>query len=81
MPTASWGWTPRSRSSYSTGWPKTACQPPRVYYHQWQPGEAVIWDNRRLMHRALPYDMSQPRRMWHTRIAGERVSELATNYA
>jgi alpha-ketoglutarate-dependent taurine dioxygenase len=58
-----------------------ACQPPRVYYHQWQPGEAVIWDNRRLMHRAMPYDMGQPRRMWHTRIAGERVSELATNYA
>ena len=43
-------------------------------------GDAVIWDNRRLMHRATPFDMTQPRRMWHTRIAGERPSELATNY-
>lgn len=57
-----------------------ACQPPRVYFHQWRPGDTVVWDNRRLMHRAVPYDMSQPRRMWHTRIAGERESELATNY-
>jgi alpha-ketoglutarate-dependent taurine dioxygenase len=58
-----------------------ACRSPRVYYHQWQPGDAVVWDNRRLMHRALPYDMTQSRRMWHTRIAGERNSELAVNYS
>jgi alpha-ketoglutarate-dependent taurine dioxygenase len=59
----------------------SACRPPRVYYHHWQPGEVVVWDNRCLMHRAMPYDMTQPRRMWHTRIAGERDSELAVNYA
>jgi alpha-ketoglutarate-dependent taurine dioxygenase len=58
-----------------------ACQPPRVHFHQWQPGDGVVWDNRRLMHRAMPYDMTQPRRMWHTRIAGQRDSEVATNYA
>lgn len=58
-----------------------ACRPPRVYYHQWQPGDLVVWDNRRLMHRAMPYDMTRARRMWHTRIAGERDSELAINYA
>lgn len=57
-----------------------ACQPPRVYHHEWAVGEAVIWDNRRLMHRATPFDMTQARRMWHTRIAGTRRSELATNY-
>jgi alpha-ketoglutarate-dependent taurine dioxygenase len=56
-----------------------ACQPPRVYHHHWEVGDAVIWDNRRLMHRATPFDMSQPRRMWHTRIAGERETELAIN--
>jgi hypothetical protein len=32
------------------------------------------------MHRATPFDMRQPRRMWHTRISGERPSELALNY-
>jgi alpha-ketoglutarate-dependent taurine dioxygenase len=58
-----------------------ACRPPRIHHHQWSVGDAVIWDNRRLMHRATPFDMTQPRRMWHTRIAGERSSELALNYA
>jgi len=58
-----------------------ACRPPRVYFHEWQPGDSVVWDNRRLMHRAMPYDMAQPRRMWHTRIAGERDTELAANYS
>ena len=58
-----------------------ACQIPRIYHHQWEVGDAVVWDNRRLMHRGTPFDMTQPRRMWHTRIAGEAASELATNLA
>lgn len=58
-----------------------ACRPPRIHHHQWKAGEAVVWDNRRLMHRGTPFDMREPRRMWHTRIAGERESELAVNHA
>ncbi|HUA36226.1 MAG TPA: TauD/TfdA family dioxygenase [Candidatus Binataceae bacterium] len=54
-----------------------ACQPPRIYQHTWKPGEAVIWDNRCLLHRALPWDMRQPRIMWHSRIAGNPESESA----
>ena len=54
-----------------------ACLPPRVYQHTWKPGEAVIWDNRCLLHRALPWDMHQPRIMWHSRIAGNPESESA----
>lgn len=58
-----------------------ACQPPRVYHQKWTVGDAVVWDNRRLMHQGTPFDMTQPRRMWHTRIAGEPESELATNHS
>jgi alpha-ketoglutarate-dependent taurine dioxygenase len=54
-----------------------ACQPPRTWRHSWTPGDAVIWDNRRLMHRACPWDMSAPRVMYHSRIAGDPVSEFA----
>jgi alpha-ketoglutarate-dependent taurine dioxygenase len=54
-----------------------ACQPPRIYYHEWTPGDAVVWDNRCLLHRATPWDMSEPRIMWHSRIAGDPVSEGA----
>ena len=57
-----------------------ACQEPRTYHHQWKVGDVVIWDNRRLMHRGTPFDMSKPRRMWHTRIAGEPQTELALNH-
>ncbi len=54
-----------------------ACQPPRVYHHTWTPGEVVVWDNRCLLHQATPWDMTQPRVMWHSRIAGDPVSEAA----
>ena len=54
-----------------------ACQPPRVYHHDWTAGDAVLWDNRCLMHQATPWDMTQPRVMWHSRIAGDPASEAA----
>lgn len=54
-----------------------ACQPPRVYHHRWQPGDTVIWDNRCLLHRATPWDMTLPRVMWHTRLAGNPATESA----
>ncbi len=54
-----------------------ACQPPRLYHHDWRAGDAVLWDNRCLMHQATPWDMTQPRVMWHSRIAGDPASESA----
>jgi alpha-ketoglutarate-dependent taurine dioxygenase len=54
-----------------------ACQPPRTYTHRWTPGEVVVWDNRCLMHRACPWDMREPRVMYHSRIAGDPVTEFA----
>ena len=52
-----------------------ACQPPRVWHHRWTVGDIVIWDNRRIMHRARPWDMREPRVMWHSRMAGNAMSE------
>jgi alpha-ketoglutarate-dependent taurine dioxygenase len=54
-----------------------ACQPPRTYHHNWTPGDVVIWDNRCLLHRAMAWDMREPRVMWHSRIAGDPVAEAA----
>jgi len=53
-----------------------ACQAPRTYYHAWQPGDAVMWDNRCILHAAQPYDYGETRIMQHTRIAGDPASEL-----
>ena len=57
-----------------------ACQHHRTYHHHWTVGDAVLWDNRRLMHRATPFDLTEPRLMWHTRIAGEPQTESALNH-
>jgi alpha-ketoglutarate-dependent taurine dioxygenase len=57
-----------------------ACQPPRTYLHQWQPGDVVIWDNRCLLHRARPYNHSEARVMVHVRVRGEDATETAVNY-
>ena len=54
-----------------------ACQPPRIHHHYWKPGDAVVWDNRRLMHQSTPWPMHEPRIMYHARIAGDRLSEFA----
>ena len=48
---------------------KNACQPPRIYTHQWQPGDLVIWDNRCVLHRGLPWPSDEPRIMFRTTVA------------
>ena len=60
---------------------EAACQPPRVWTHSWTPGDVVVWDNRSLMHRAMPWDMAEPRIMQHSRIAGDPASEGAPTAA
>lgn len=56
-----------------------ACQAPRIHYHHWTPGDAVIWDNRCLLHRACMWDLAEPRVMYHSRIKGDAVSEFAAS--
>ena len=53
------------------------CQAPRTYAHPWQPGDLMIWDNRRVLHRACPYDYNEPRVMRHVRVSGDPATELA----
>ena len=48
-----------------------ATQPARVYRHEWEVGDLVIWDNRGVLHRALPYDENSPRDMHRTTFAGD----------
>ena len=49
----------------------------RVYSHDWVVGDTLLWDNRRALHRARPYDYSKPRYLIGTRVAGDPASELA----
>jgi alpha-ketoglutarate-dependent taurine dioxygenase len=54
-----------------------ACQPPRLYEHDWAVGDLVVWDNRCVLHRVQPWDWDQPRVMLHTRISGDPATEAA----
>jgi len=45
-------------------------QPEFVYRHKWQAGDLVMWDNRMVMHRGLPYDPMYRRVMHRTTVAG-----------
>jgi alpha-ketoglutarate-dependent taurine dioxygenase len=48
-----------------------ATAPERVCRHEWQVGDVVIWDNRGVLHRALPYDPTSPRDMHRTTFTGD----------
>jgi len=48
-------------------------RPEFIYRHKWQVGDTVVWDNRRMMHNAEPYDMTRyTRHMHRTCIHGDR---------
>ena len=54
-----------------------ACQPPRTFHHHWSAGDVLVWDNRCLLHRAMPWDLAEPRVMWHSRLSGDPVADFA----
>ena len=47
--------------------------PDRVYRHEWEVGDLVIWDNTGVVHRALPYDAASPRDMHRTTLYGDEA--------
>ena len=48
-----------------------ATAPHLVYRHVWKVGDMVIWDNRGVLHRALPYDAMSARDMHRTTLHGD----------
>ena len=50
-----------------------ATRPQRVYRHKWEVGDTVIWDNRGVLHRAVPYDPDSPREMLRTTVLGDEA--------
>jgi alpha-ketoglutarate-dependent taurine dioxygenase len=75
------GMTPEASQALLDELLEWACQPPRTLKHTWTVGDLVVWDNRCLMHRACPYDPSQPRHLRGSRISGDPASELAPTFA
>mmetsp|Transcript_19105 Transcript_19105/g.58821 ORF Transcript_19105/g.58821 Transcript_19105/m.58821 type:complete len:342 (+) Transcript_19105:1514-2539(+) len=39
---------------------KHATSPSFTYFHAWQPGDLIVWDNTQTLHHSMPYDSSSP---------------------
>jgi alpha-ketoglutarate-dependent 2,4-dichlorophenoxyacetate dioxygenase len=51
---------------------EAATRADNVYQHRWRAGDAVMWDNRAVLHRGRPWDTERYRRVMHrTTVAGE----------
>ena len=48
-----------------------ATRPEYVYTHEWEVGDLVIWDNRGVMHRAVPYADDSGRNMHRVTLVGD----------
>lgn len=48
-----------------------------VYSHKWREGDAVMWDNRAMLHRGRPWDYARERSMVRTTISATDADGLA----
>lgn len=61
------GWSDETARAYLDDLEAQATQDAFRYAHKWRTGDAVLWDNRRVLHAGTPYDMgSYARRMHRT---------------
>ncbi len=61
------GWSDAKARCFIRDLTAHACQPAFQYRHQWQVGDAVLWDNRRVLHAGTVYDMAcETRLMYRT---------------
>ena len=54
-----------------------ATRPEFVYSHKWRQGDAVMWDNRAMLHRGRPWDYSRERSMVRTTISATEADGLS----
>ena len=62
------GWPTAESRMFLADLLEHATQRERVYVHQWQPGDLVIWDNRATLHRGRRHDLSERRELRRTTI-------------
>lgn len=67
------GWDEAEGRAFLDDVLERATRPERVYRHEWEVGDLVIWDNRGVLHRACPYDSTSPRDMHRTTLYGKEA--------
>ncbi len=59
------GWPEEKGLQFIADLTAHATQAAFVYRHVWRVGDAVLWDNRRILHAATPFDLDRHRRLMH----------------
>ena len=59
------GWPADKAAAFLRKLEETATAAPLRYCHKWRPGDAVLWDNRRVLHAGTPFDMAAYSRRMH----------------
>lgn len=59
------GWDGEQAYDFIKTLTQSACRPAHQYRHKWRAGDAVLWDNRRVLHAGTTYDMARHRREMH----------------
>ena len=59
------GWEETRARAYIDAMNRDATRPAFRYTHTWAPGDAVLWDNRRVLHAGTPFDSDAYRRRMH----------------
>ena len=66
------GWPPEVGRAFVRRLTETAIRPEICFSHAWRAGDIVVWDNRRMLHRATAYDATRHKRlMQRTTVAGD----------
>ncbi len=71
------GWPTAESRSYLLDLLEHATQRERVYVHEWQVGDLVIWDNRATVHRGRRYDLGERRELRRTTVNDTPEAVLA----
>lgn len=59
------GWDADAADTYLRALEAKATQKAHRYAHHWTPGDAVLWDNRRVLHAGTPFDLGKYQRRMH----------------
>jgi len=60
------GWEKETSMNFFKKLTKHACASKFQYQHKWRVGDAVLWDNRRVLHAGTAYDMNEQRLLHRT---------------
>jgi alpha-ketoglutarate-dependent 2,4-dichlorophenoxyacetate dioxygenase len=71
------GWPTAESRMFLADLLEHATQRERVYVHEWQVGDLVIWDNRSTLHRGRRYDVGERRELRRTTINDDESALLA----